>query len=641
MRYGRFFATVACVAALGSCATDTPPDPAQFVSATTLSEAIDRASVAYGVPKDLLTAIAWSETRFSAPEKRSDDHEHHNGDVGPLGLRNASDRGATDTLSLAMHAMQQTDREALAHNPGLSVAGAASVLAQLGRTTHADPDDLSSWAEALARFSGLGARSQQVSYVSQIFGFLRDGVATEPTFSGERLGIAAHPTLDFAETLLGVHQTVQASGDYGPALWAPAANGNFTNGREGSPIRFVVIHTMQGSYAGSISWFRNPSSRVSAHYSVRSSDGEISQSVSNSDTAWHAGNWFYNTHSIGIEHEGYVGDPGRWYTEAMYQSSARLVRALCDRYSIPIDRAHIIGHYQIPDGGSGAACSPSATNCGGSGGHTDPGNGGAGWNWNRFMDLVRGGSAPPPPPPPPAPAYAAELVGVNCPATATAGERPVAYVEYRNTGTATWQTASTRIGTTNPRDHRGVFYDTTNWVAPNRPSGVDRATAPGAVGRFSFVLNVPDVATDMVVRENYGLVQEGVTWFGPGDMAVSCSVSVTARSTARPPPPLPDAGQTPDVVVAGDAAVVDDVVVTEDVQEMPDVVSPEDVPAPKMDVATSVADAETDPDLRVAPTQEPGCGCHVQGPSNHTKNTIFSMFFAIVVVCFGRRRSRR
>ena len=37
------------------------------------------------------------------------------------------------------------------------------------------------------------------------------------------------------------------------------------------------------------------------------------------DIAWHAGNWTYNTRSIGIEHEGYVGESG-WFTDAMYRA---------------------------------------------------------------------------------------------------------------------------------------------------------------------------------------------------------------------------------------------------------------------------------------------------------------------------------
>ncbi|MBA4494866.1 N-acetylmuramoyl-L-alanine amidase [Paenactinomyces guangxiensis] len=164
-----------------------------------------------------------------------------------------------------------------------------------------------------------------------------------------------------------------ATPDYPGARWVPAHSSNYTaSNREanGLSIDYVIIHTTQGSYAGAISWFQNSSSNVSAHYVIRSSDGEITQMVQNKDIAWHAGNWTYNQHSIGIEHEGYVNDP-KWYTDAMYRASANLTRWLCDKYGIPKTRSHIIGHNEVP----------GAT-------HTDPG---PNWNWTYYMSLVNGG----------------------------------------------------------------------------------------------------------------------------------------------------------------------------------------------------------------------------------------------------------
>jgi hypothetical protein len=161
------------------------------------------------------------------------------------------------------------------------------------------------------------------------------------------------------------------STDYGPAAWAPASTSNYTaaNRESDYPINYVVIHVTQGSYAGTISWFQNPAAQVSAHYTFRSSDGAVTQSVREKDIAWHAGNWTYNTQSIGIEHEGYV-DNASWFTDAMYRASAALTRNLCNKYGIPKDRSHIIGHVEVP----------GAT-------HTDPG---PYWNWTYYMQLVNG-----------------------------------------------------------------------------------------------------------------------------------------------------------------------------------------------------------------------------------------------------------
>ncbi|MCW8137787.1 MAG: N-acetylmuramoyl-L-alanine amidase [Planctomycetota bacterium] len=151
--------------------------------------------------------------------------------------------------------------------------------------------------------------------------------------------------------------------------------------RSSRTIRYVVIHTVEGSESSCINWFQNPKSNVSAHYVV-SHAGRITQMVPDMSVAWHAGNSTYNAQSIGIENEGYAGR-NNW-TDVQYRTLADLVRHLCDRYGIPKDRTRIIGHNEVP----------RAT-------HGDPGRH---FDWNRFMNLVRGGSATATTPQTPAPA---------------------------------------------------------------------------------------------------------------------------------------------------------------------------------------------------------------------------------------------
>ncbi|NBE50570.1 N-acetylmuramoyl-L-alanine amidase [Streptomyces boluensis] len=157
--------------------------------------------------------------------------------------------------------------------------------------------------------------------------------------------------------------------DYPDAEWVPASNSNFTASNRPSsyPIDFVVIHVTQETYDDTLAIFQNPDAQVSAHYVVRSADGKVAQCVRERDIGWHAGNWDYNTRSVGIEHEGWVDQP-EWFTEAMYASSAQLTAHLCAAYGIPKDRDHIIGHSEVP----GAD-------------HTDPG---PLWDWEHYMDLV-------------------------------------------------------------------------------------------------------------------------------------------------------------------------------------------------------------------------------------------------------------
>ena len=59
---------------------------------------------------------------------------------------------------------------------------------------------------------------------------------------------------------------------------------NYYRGRNGWTPGLITLHTTEGTYEGSCSWFCNPDSGVSAHYVV-SLTGEISQCVDISDTA--------------------------------------------------------------------------------------------------------------------------------------------------------------------------------------------------------------------------------------------------------------------------------------------------------------------------------------------------------------------
>jgi N-acetylmuramoyl-L-alanine amidase len=131
---------------------------------------------------------------------------------------------------------------------------------------------------------------------------------------------------------------------------------NYSPGRGGHKIAVIVNHIMCGTMDGTDSWFKNRASQVSAHYGI-ARDGTIHQYVRDEDTAWHAGivknpTWplysqyagHINQVSIGIEHEGWPGEP---LTEVQYQSTLWLHRYLHDKHGILLDRLHIIGHDQL------------------------------------------------------------------------------------------------------------------------------------------------------------------------------------------------------------------------------------------------------------------------------------------------------
>jgi hypothetical protein len=155
----------------------------------------------------------------------------------------------------------------------------------------------------------------------------------------------------------------------------PSYYGNYDLGNrpEQQKIDYIVIHDTEGSYDSSVSWAQDPTG-IGWHYTVRSSDGYVAQHVKTKDVGWQAGNWYVNYKSIGIEHEGYAAQ-GTWFTEAMYRHSARLVRYLADRFGVPLDRQHIIGHDNVPG--------PNAANVQAM--HWDPG---PYWDWNRYFRLL-------------------------------------------------------------------------------------------------------------------------------------------------------------------------------------------------------------------------------------------------------------
>ena len=180
--------------------------------------------------------------------------------------------------------------------------------------------------------------------------------------------------------------------DYPNAVPVPAASCNYTTGRGGTTISSVTIHYTQGTYAGAIAWFQNCSAKVSAHYVIRSVDGQVTQMVSEADKAWHVG--VANSYTIGIEHEAY-GDIYSYFTMNMYQSSANLVKNICSRrpninphrvfYRDTLDNGTVL-NYGVHSLGGATACTqirghqhyPSQT-------HTDPGQY---WNWNLYYKLI-------------------------------------------------------------------------------------------------------------------------------------------------------------------------------------------------------------------------------------------------------------
>lgn len=269
--------------------------------------------------------------------------------------------------------------------------------------------------------------------------------------------------------------------DYPSAIWNPAYSGNFATSNRPTtyPIEYVVIHITEGSYNGAISWFKNPDSNVSAHYVLRSSDGQVTQMVKEKDMAWHSGVSFFNQRSVGIEHEATSSSPS-WYTNALYGSSAQLTRYLTSKYSIPRNRTYIIGHKETG----------RATSC--------PG---PYWDWDKYMALVLN--------------YA-EFDSATVPSFFPAGSSFDVVVKFKNVGGDTWlSSGSDRVylGTTNPENYSSPFYTSGNWIAPSRPAAVFTDTPDQGIGEFKFRMTAP--STPGQYTETYQLTRNSTGWFGP------------------------------------------------------------------------------------------------------------------------------
>ena len=249
--------------------------------------------------------------------------------------------------------------------------------------------------------NGKGYFRENLERVSQLSGYAMEEIKTDPVVNVMAyVGFEPH-NLDMKalfgddlERLSAKTLLVASDADYPQAIWDPAPECNY--GERTDPVSGVVIHYTEGSYAGCISWFKNCDAQVSAHYVIRSSDGQVTQMVREADKAWHARS--ANAYTIGIEHEAY-GNVIDFFTEAMYRSSADLVRDICSRYET-IDGHRTFYRDTLDNGiclneglhdlGGETACIkirghqhyPNQS-------HVDPG---PYWDWNYYYKLINEGT---------------------------------------------------------------------------------------------------------------------------------------------------------------------------------------------------------------------------------------------------------
>ncbi|MET7729873.1 peptidoglycan recognition family protein [Streptomyces sp. NPDC005402] len=390
-------------------------------SSAGLQRAFAAAAAEYRVPQSVLLGVSYLQSRWDThagapsvtggygPMHLTDAHTalasapHHS--EGTEDARGDSARAALlpdakvpdpadlparlETLPKAAELTGLSARD-LRTDPAANVAGGAALLAaaqkELGEPLSQDPAD---WYGAVARFSGADDSATAAAYANDVFDVLRTG-EERTTDAGQRIALAARPQLapDTAQLARAGLRKPKAGDTECPKTvsceWIPAPYQEFGDNDYGNhdlgdrpasqSIKYIVIHDTEGTWEGVLNLVQDPT-YVSWNYTLRSTDGHIAQHVKAKDVAWHAGNWYVNAKSVGLEHEGFLANPDAWYTEAMYRSSARLVRYLSAKYGIPLDRQHILGHDNVPG--------PTTSTVAGM--HTDPG---PYWDWRHYFELL-------------------------------------------------------------------------------------------------------------------------------------------------------------------------------------------------------------------------------------------------------------
>ncbi len=380
-----FRASFRCAGALAlalSVASCAPEKPAPEPPPAALGYAQARAEAA-GVPPELVFAIAVVEGGLTLPKARVLDAHGHVAAAGILQLR----RGAFNSLARGAALLGLSEAE-LRRDTELGTEAGILVLAELGDETGASVDDLASWDRALGKLSGYRDAAQVDDYVVRVLSVLREG-GRFPLRNGEWLTLAPHPELGSVRALAAPAPPPML--EFPGAVWADTSCAGKCNPTREQPIDAILIHDTEGGWDASMATLQFDPGK-SVHYLIDRDGSRVAQFIPEAYNGWHAGNSCWNNRSIGIEHVGFAGDP---YATELYEKSAELVKNILERHpSIPLDREHIVGHYQVPAGTSCApACAAHLSECeesadfGGSGNHRDPG---YTFQWCQYMERLDG-----------------------------------------------------------------------------------------------------------------------------------------------------------------------------------------------------------------------------------------------------------
>jgi len=325
-------------------------------AANSYSNDFQAAADEFKVPVNLLKAISYNQTRWSANNGAAS----IDGGYGVMGLTTKEapttqpDGGKGDgknketpkaptlthyTLDEASNLLHEP-ASTLKNDQQQNIRGAATDLAQYARSLNNGqlPTSVADWYSAVAAYSGSTNQTAASGFADDVYSVLQSGVQGTGD-DGQALNITGDQSVQpnkqtFSKLALPQPANNNKASTQGaecptglncrfiPAGYAqnnpndPTDYGNYdpANRPQDMKIQYIIIHDTEGSYQSAIDHFIDTTSYVSAHYVIRSSDGAITQMVHDQDVSWGANNWYINMHGINIEHEGFAANGANWYT---------------------------------------------------------------------------------------------------------------------------------------------------------------------------------------------------------------------------------------------------------------------------------------------------------------------------------------
>ena len=225
----------------------------------TLYETFQQAAKEFQVPDEILLAVSYAETRWQ-------DHHGQPSQLNGYGLMHLADNPSNQSLKEASRLLNLPE-STLKTDIKQNIRGGAAVLSELAKENNQGqiPQNLADWYTTVADYSGLSSDLAAKWYADEVFKIINEGA--QRVIDGEDVFIQPTPVTPHTGKYEQVEKQPekQATPDYPGAKWVAASSSNYTAANresDGNSIDYVIIHTTQGSYSGTISWFQNPAASV-------------------------------------------------------------------------------------------------------------------------------------------------------------------------------------------------------------------------------------------------------------------------------------------------------------------------------------------------------------------------------------------